>query len=153
MWTRGNCGQMQHWNSFSTLYTPFQSYFLLVSHILLVRVSRTGQYWWVIVYNSLSARVNTHCYSSLGLSKQAFVTDLQLAVHRNTHSDMSTGHMLDKKTLRLVCRLSQIAIRMLKHQITFSNSLLTPGIEMRSAPNNSNIISFYFPLMWLKHFF
>lgn len=47
---------MQHWNSFSTLYTPFQSYFLPVNHILLVRVGKSGQYWWVIVYNSLRTR-------------------------------------------------------------------------------------------------
>lgn len=74
VWTRGNCGQMQHWNSFSTLYTPFQSYFLLVSHVLLVRVSKTARYWWVIVYNSLFACVNTHHFSLLSLSKHAFTT-------------------------------------------------------------------------------
>lgn len=60
---RGNCGQMQHWNSFSTLYTPFQSYFLPVNHILLVRVGKTGQYWWVIVYNSLRTH-DLHQYKS-----------------------------------------------------------------------------------------
>lgn len=54
---------MQHWNSFSTLYTPFQSYFLPVNHILLVRVGRTGQYWWVIVYNSLRTH-DVHQYKS-----------------------------------------------------------------------------------------
>ena len=48
----GNCGQMRHWNSFSTLYTPFQSYFLPVNHMMLARLGKTGQYWWVIVYNS-----------------------------------------------------------------------------------------------------
>lgn len=74
VWTRGNCGQMQHWNSFSTLYTPFQSYFLLVSHILLVRVSKTARYWWVIVYNSLFVHVNTHRFSSLSPSKHTLLT-------------------------------------------------------------------------------
>ena len=54
---------MQHWNSFSTLYTPFQSYFLPVNHILLVRVGKTGQYWWVIVYNSLRTH-DLHQYKS-----------------------------------------------------------------------------------------
>lgn len=54
---------MQHWNSFSTLYTPFQSYFLPVNHILLVRVGKTGQYWWVIVYNSLCTH-DVHQYKS-----------------------------------------------------------------------------------------
>lgn len=54
---------MQHWNSFSTLYTPFQSYFLPVNHILLVRVGKSGQYWWVIVYNSLRTH-DLHQYKS-----------------------------------------------------------------------------------------
>lgn len=54
---------MQHWNSFSTLYTPFQSYFLPVNHILSVRVGKTGQYWWVIVYNSLRTH-DLHQYKS-----------------------------------------------------------------------------------------
>lgn len=57
---------MQHWNSFSTLYTPFQSYFLPVNHILLVRVGKSGQYWWIIVYNSLRTH-DLHQYKSFFL--------------------------------------------------------------------------------------
>lgn len=59
---------MQHWNSFSTLYTPFQSYFLPVNHILLVRVGKTGQYWWVIVHNSLRTH-DLHQYKSFFIQR------------------------------------------------------------------------------------
>lgn len=51
----GNCGQMWHSNSFfRLLYSPFQSYFLLVNEILLVGVGRAAQFCWVIARNFLS---------------------------------------------------------------------------------------------------